>query len=464
MKHSVKTNTCHVIGSAILIAALSACASGPDIPPKVTTTFETTKLDAPSANADLSAWLEWTRATHPDLSYTADLHAIEATVDEISSSFAAMDTLSAREAWAGMAKLNPALADAHLGLRLPDAMFNKYVETGGAQFPAPVRVSQGKVFVAETVAEGGALTAGDEIISVNDVKMSDMLDWFSSRIRGEDATIREIILSSRFPLALWTYYGGAPTYVAAIKPKRGPAKRVTLDPQRDVADQNSLDPFRLRFIDDVAVLDVDTFVREQETAFATFLETAFAEIAEKAPSTLLIDIRDNGGGARELSNMLMSYLTDRPFSPTSTVTARIVPQNQGLVPGSEVGQVLTLPFPQTVTPPDDLPNRFTGEIIVVIGPRTYSQAIVFAATAKDNGVAALAGLPTSGLANQTGQVTRNLLPHTGFTVQSPIYILYRASGEKSAAPLTPDITVEGRGDAPLKKFIDGERASSSNPE
>ncbi|MEM9262863.1 MAG: S41 family peptidase, partial [Pseudomonadota bacterium] len=400
-------------------------------------------------------WLEWTRTTHPDISYTVDTSTLASRVDQISSSLAAMDSLSKREVWATMATLNPVFNDAHIGLRLPELDFEAYTADGGVAFDAPISVTDDGVFIADDVDPTSAFSAGEEVVAVNGVKMADFIAWLTPRLRGESDTIRKLIVELRFPVAFWTYAGGAESYVVETVSEKGWKRRVAYDAARDIRQPEAAEPFSLSIKDNVAILRVASFNISLKDDFEAFAADAFAQISQAGVTKLVVDLRENGGGAHDVSDILMAYLTAEPHAATSSITARILPENQAFIPGSSLGDVVTVPFAEPVTPPADLANRFEGDVVLVVGPRTYSQAIVFAATAQDLGVAKIAGAPTDGLANQTGHVKRTQLENTGFFVQSPIYILYRASGAKGATPLMPDIPLEGRGDAVLDALIDG---------
>ena len=168
---------------------------------------------------------------------------------------------------------------------------------------------------------------------------------------------------------------------------------------------------------------------------------------------MIIDVRKNGGGARQLSDRLMAYLTTARYTPISAVKARIVAENHALIPGSQIGQVIEMPFAQWVEPTDELAHRFLGKSVILIGPASYSQTIAFAVTVQDFKIAQIAGTPTEGPANQTGQVQRFTLPESGLVVQAPLYIFTRPSGEIGRARLIPDHLIPGQGEAQLKILI-----------
>ena len=416
----------------ILLAALGcrADAERPGAP----------SVDAAAVSADLSAWIAWSEQTHPKLSHSADAQALKRAVEAMR---ARLDgTYDARQAWHALSVLNPLLNDAHLGLRAPEAAFERHLAEGGAAFSAPVRIEAGRLFVADSIAPGSRLDPDDEILSINGRDAGAILADMIARMRGETETLRARVAELRFAIALWAVQGDADAHVVELRAPDGARRRVRLVPERDGAGPSPA-PFALDIKRGVAVLTVDTFDRAREQAFADFLADAFAEIDISEVEHLVIDLRRNGGGAQELSNRLMAYLTDQRHTPISAVVARITPENQALVPGSRIGEVIDTPFAQWVEPPQALPGRFEGETVILIGPHTYSQAIAFAATAQDFGVASLAGAPTDGAANQTGQVQRFTLPNTGLEAIAPIYIFTRASGETGRAALQPDLVLPG---------------------
>ena len=376
--------------------------------------------------ADLDQALAWIEATHPDLSHSADAAALAELRDQVEARLP--DRLDRREAWLALGAFNPLFNDAHTGIALP---------AGAAVAFPPVKVESGRLFVADSIAADSALAPGDEILAIDEVETSGLIARLTPSLRGEADSLRERILELRFGdfLALWT--GGASAEMLTIA-RAGQRFTHRLDPEVDRPGAAG-EAFSWRQQESEAVLRIDTFDRDREEAFAAFLATAFAEIDAAGADRLVIDLRGNGGGARQLSDRLMAYLTGQRYTPLSAVTARVAEENiSRLPPGAEIGQVVSLPFAQWVEPPAELIHRFEGEITVLIGPDTYSQAIVFAATVQDFGIGALAGDPTAGPANQTGQVQRRVLEHTGFEARAPLYVFTRASGETGGGPLRPD--------------------------
>lgn len=407
------------------------------------------QIDAHRLHTDVEAWRHWTNSIHPDRSYSADVEVVDAAFEALTGRFQGeYDILTA---WRELSTINPLLNDAHTGIRLPDSAFDAAIADGAVAFPVPVHVAGDQLFVASSIRASSPLSPGDEILAVNGQAAAALIAELVPRMRGESRRLRERVLSLRFPVALWTVQGNPESHTMTLAGDGCP-RIIALDPDRDTAASDG-SAYELDIRGNVAVMRVDSFVASREEEFVDFLPAAFARIASANADTLIVDVRENGGGARQLSDRLMAYLTTERYTPISAVKARIVAENQALVPGSQIGQVIDTPFAQWVEPPAELTHRFPGTSIILVGPSSYSQAIAFAVTAQDFGIAEIAGSPTEGAANQTGQVQRFTLPETGLVVQAPLYIFTRPSGEGGRTPLIPNRIVPGNGEEQLTALI-----------
>ena len=68
--------------------------------------------------------------------------------------------------------------------------------------------------------------------------------------------------------------------------------------------------------DAVAILKINRFggtAGPERKPLAKFIDEAFTEMEAKKSTALVLDLRDNGGGADELGKRLLSHLVDQPF-------------------------------------------------------------------------------------------------------------------------------------------------------
>ncbi|MEO1487929.1 MAG: S41 family peptidase [Pseudomonadota bacterium] len=326
-----------------------------------------------------------------------------------------------------MARFNPMFNDAHVGLLIP-ARPQEHADAVAITIqPMPDAL--------EVYSTADPSRQFGRVHSLNSMPWEDYLVRALPLIRGENDALRKGILGLRFAeLAPFILPKGELRSIT-IKTEEGAILEMPVASERLNFVPLAPSDFGLSIDQGIATLTIPTFERAREEELGGFLKSAFARIADEGAESLVIDLRANGGGAHELSDRLMAYLTDRPFVATSAITARITPENQALVPQASLGDVLTLPFAEEVIPQTELPDRFRGDVTILLGPQTYSQAIVFAATAQDTGIARLTGQAHRAPANQTGQVQTHTLANTGFTVRAPIYIIYRGSGDRSRDPL-----------------------------
>lgn len=409
------------------------------------TTTTAVTLDGDSYTAqqideDLENFLEFVKTTHPDITYTAKLAEIENRAQQVRQSL--HDGMSAREAWKAMAQMNPVFKDAHVGLRRPLARIAEYESAGGTLFPATVIIEgNGDIRLSGSKIESLGLRPGDEVLSINGITSKEIQKKLIPLMRGNSAVLGRLIMERYFPQYYWVLHGGFDQYVVRVK-KGDTVQTVTLS-QNISRSKTDSTPFSLSFpAENIAYMDVSTFEISEKQRFGSFLASAFSKIKTKGIGNLIIDLRKNGGGAHDVSDLLMAYLTGEPYSAISGVKARITTDNIGRIPGAELGKVVKLPFKQTIEPSKNLPNRFDGNVYVLIGSLTYSQAIAFSTTAQDYKIATIVGEETEGPANQTGQVQSKILPNTGFEVLAPIYIFTRANGDTSNRGVVPDLAIK----------------------
>ena len=125
-------------------------------------------------------------------------------------------------------------------------------------------------------------------------------------------------------------------------------------------------------------------------------DASFDKILEA--DALIIDIRDNGGGNSGHGYSIMARLIDEPCSLTSRWRTREIRPTfraWGREPSWFEGDH------GTIEPRGQEP--FEGDVVVLIGPRTYSAAEDFLVPMKASGRAKLVGEPTGG---STGQPLR----------------------------------------------------------
>jgi len=409
---------------------------------KNSTLFNTKKISKTSTLADLDQFVNFIKETHPRIGYTTDERSLDSAVESIQQKI--KDSMSVNEVWDLFATLNPIFNDAHVGLIAPENIYQEYLSSGGFKTPFSIKIKNSSIFLKNTNSDVYNKYRGHKIVSINGIKATAILEQLLPKMRGESRSLQELILSKRFHIFFTLYYGDFKEHVIELINEQDNIQLITIESKefQDSNVKNNKENYYdfEKVNDSIAYLKISSFDIENKDAFEKYLENTFTEVFANDISNLIIDIGENGGGARDLSDLLLDYLTVNKYTATSKIEARVTKDNKSLIPNSQLGDVVTVPYPNWVIPKNET-NVFNGDVYVLVSEQSYSQAIVFAAIIQDFNLGKIVGKETAGKANQTGQVQKQQLNHTGFTVYCPIYIFSRVKVIDESRGIIPDVEV-----------------------
>ena len=204
-------------------------------------------------------------------------------------------------------------------------------------------------------------------------------------------------------------------------------------------------PAQLEFADNnTAILTfrtfADSYYEEFEMNFKQFTEASFTTIASARSKSLIIDIRDNGGGNEGNEDYVFSYLTNKPYKKYKYVQAsgltfsflnytdysaykdrmalekELKEENQKL-PDSKYYRKPTIYIPEPLKK-----NPFKGSVYVLTSGWTYSGGAEFSTLMKEHTSAVFIGEETGGgyYGNTSGTSLALTLPNTKLAVEIPI--------------------------------------------
>lgn len=401
--------------------------------------LEPPRFTAEPLRADLRELDRVLHAMPADLSHSVDERDLARAIQEMDRRLAASAAMTRDEAWREFATLNPLLADGHLFVGYADwrADTRAHLAGGGRLFPWPIRVSP----ACELRAPGEA-----RLLAVNGRPAREICEQMMARVHGDTRAFRADLLSRRFWFFHWKLFGAPEHYTLTLDPggRRIVAGSTGLPDL--LADEASFErQFRLTLPTTgdpavgggVAVLRLGTFAWPDKDRVLAFTKLAFETLRRENVPTLLIDLRDNGGGNDDQwIEGIMPYIATSPFRTASTYRKRVVtpdPAKNEVAGAVEDGEIGTWYPPQ----PDN-PARFRGQVQVAIGPGTYSSAVVMSTVVQDFGFGQLVGVGDAVRANQSGGTRSARLPHTGLMVVTPRFVLRRPSGAAEPRLLTPD--------------------------
>ena len=156
---------------------------------------------------------------------------------------------------------------------------------------------------------------------------------------------------------------------------------------------------------------------------------------------MIIDIRENGGGDDEFwMKGILKYIAHIPYRWGSTFKKKIIAKYRDS--GEVIGSAITGNIDTLIPVELDNKYKFSGKVSILIGPYTYSSAILFANTVQDYKFGQLVGEPTGGKSGQTGAIQFSKMPNSGLTMIAPRFYLERPSGGGLREPILPDTTIE----------------------
>ncbi|MEM1197244.1 MAG: S41 family peptidase [Pseudomonadota bacterium] len=215
----------------------------------------------------------------------------------------------------------------------------------------------------------------------------------------------------------------------------------------------------------VGYLRVDTFVNYRDPVKPKEIyQPIFKAMREDGLTTLILDLRRNGGGSSDAQYELLANLLEAPHRPIKEMRVKTIDldgirpylwtwDSRALDPNplgfskNEDGTYALRRFVssdlKTVKPAK---YRFTGKIIVLTGPMNSSASTNTAALLKDLGRAVLVGERTGGSAEgaTAGLQFTLTLPESGVRMRLPFFFMINnVSGFERGLGVSPDI------DAPM---------------
>ena len=172
----------------------------------------------------------------------------------------------------------------------------------------------------------------------------------------------------------------------------------------------------------ICYLQFNQCVNEQDNPFASFLNDMFAKMDEEGIKTLVVDVQYNNGGSSQLCDELFLHLyplnkmkfftTYLRFSDLMAMyNPRIAVAKKSWEDDGHVDELYQMPAPKI---PADFqqPKLFEGQVVFVMGKRTYSSAGMLLTNARDHHVGTIIGTTSTFSPSHYGEVLPYRLPNT----------------------------------------------------
>jgi hypothetical protein len=326
--------------------------------------------------------------------------------------------------------------------------------------PFKVLVRNHHVWVTEQ--QTAVINTGDEIIDVNGVPVSEIVDKGYGLYCGDGytETFKELFLSEYdgFEDACNKCYHWSGPYKIKLLTTTGVLQTVEVK----AGDGSLADDLKLKPVDNFANWAVDKsipdnrlrFLNQSSTAWFSappfaysdtiVYKNAFASIKKKGIKNLVLDLRHNTGGDIRVATQLLSYLADAPFNVVKEVKSRVpdlahnrfakyfdTTITQGFVLGFKTGgrvgdwyHIDAQPAFGQIYGPFQLAKKdhFNGSLIVLIDGATFSSgALLTSAIKAQRKNVKFIGRETAGAEEGCNGVTlqKLTLPNTKIVVDFP---------------------------------------------
>ena len=375
-----------------------------------------------------------------------------------------------------LAPVVAAIKCGHTGVGLPEEMQKAY-STKALLLPLQIRVLAGKVYILRDFSDGATTLAGREIRSINGIPAAKIVQTILAATPGDgDSQTCRIsrmngwTFARRFPALLgvhspyevtvWdakdnredtVHLEGKELPRLQEAPRPVPTGSASTDGGRVQADGRGQD----RGDEDQRIRRLRGFRRKK--SLREFYRESFEAMSESGTKSLILDLRDNGGGEDELGKLLLSYLLDQPFKyyDDLVINARqfsfqkytdsMEPLPADLLAVQPDGKYRMVKHPNWGMQQPSKPP-FRGKVLILINGGSFSTTSEFLSHAHFHKRATFIGEESGGgyYGNTSGPSLRLTLPHSKVQVGVPLMTYYMAvSGYQAKAHgVLPDYPIE----------------------
>ena len=285
---------------------------------------------------------------------------------------------------------------------------------------------------------GYGLTAGTEILAVENVPIHEVLKRITKRIPHENL----FLVKSRmihYPyrnyhifsdLNLKWLFGERNTYELTFKGDSGSFRKLCPLTQYDgyLDFPNDSNFVSYKIAGETAILQLDSCICND--TYINTLKDLAAQCQAKHITSLILDLSRNMGGSSAVIDEFLRYVNVDHYR-----RYEMIDYSSGK-PEYITKRTETVPNPKYA-------SCFPSNISCLVSHDTFSSARTFAVTLKDNGIAKIIGSPTGGKPSSFGMPKRDTLPNTGIRFRVSRCEFLRPDASKDSEPsLFPEINAK----------------------
>lgn len=373
-------------------------------------------LSREQAIFDINALIYGLSEVHPDMFSVCRQEDFFRAVNKAIQSLP--DSISTMELFRKAAPIVAMLGDGHTNLFFP---YNDVLTRELKRMPCWVNVLSDKSIVCCSSLDS-IIPRGAKILSINGVKAEDMLDSMLPYVAGEKEPFKLSRIDGSFAAFRHMLYP-AESFDIVYLPKNA-KKPKTVTYQAEVFDEverrspalpqsDSGKPYSFT-IDkkrNVAIMDFREF--SDKSGMEVFADSMFRELRNHDIDNLIIDLRSNGGGNSTVGDVLLRYISPKPFAQMDKVLVRITPLTRRLMKNNDIDpsfSFIEITEDQYKQPLTDQEGHYNGNVYLLTSNKTFSSAGSFAWAFKECGMGQVVGEETGGMNVCYGDVLYYRLP------------------------------------------------------
>ena len=378
-------------------------------------------LSPEQAKFDIGALFYTISEVHPNMYSVAGQISLLSAINRASESIT--DSISVEELYKIAAPIVAMIGDGHTNLFFPA---NSVFKRDTKRLPVWMHVESDRTITVDRSLVS-IMPCGAKVLKINGKATDQIIDELMQYVSGETEHFRLSRLDDLRPL-LHVSMPADSYEIEYVAPGSTETRSYTfpaLTPPEYMSrvpapknDNNSGEPytFRIDESEQVGIMDFRSF--ENQDKMKTFADSMFTTLRKRGIRDLIIDIRENGGGASTVGDILLQYFTPKPFIQMEKVLIRITPTTRRLMWYGD----MTPGIYYHVTPEDKFHKPlsreegfYDGKVWLLTSNKTFSSAGSFAWAAQVFGASTLVGETTGGMNVAYGDVLGYNLPVSGIT-------------------------------------------------
>lgn len=371
----------------------------------------------------------------------------------------------------------------HTAIRFPDSYTEAVLkQKNNPRFPLSIKTwGDSLVVMSNLIRKDSTIKRGTIITAINGFSPKQLIDSMS-RFIGSDGyafNFKSQLITFNFGAHYQNAFGTDSTYLISYIDDNGIARETVLPnfvvrpdssakmrptiPQpppltRKEIRKAALANKRSMYIDtalNAGFMRVATFSSGQ---LRRFFRQSFRQLAKDSVGSLVIDLRENGGGNIGVSNRFIRYLTDHHFKVADSVFAQSRSLKYGRYIHPKWPYWITMQFTSRKRADGNYHfgfyerhafkpgkrHHFNGHVYILHGGFTFSAASMVVSHLKGQKNVITAGEETGGgsFGNNSVHLPMIKLPYTGMQVVLPLYrIVLDASGYEKGEGIQPNLPI-----------------------